>query len=131
MKKLLFILLLIPILSYSQAKIGYTKELLVKELTSMGLEVKEMSTEKDYSILVVNIDTLATVAHRLYKDSSYGCIIVPKNNNILNYYVKRYNKMYVSISHDKWLAYSEYYICEIELIYDEELGYIFVWSIKE
>ena len=131
MKKLLFILLLIPILSFSQAKIGYTKSALIKELTSHGYEVREIEHNSNHISLIVQIDTLVIVSHSIIDDFSYSSIIIPKDKSVINYYIKRYNEEYVPTAHNKWLAYLQHYICEIELVYDEDLGYVIVWIVKE
>jgi hypothetical protein len=136
MKKMMFLLFLLIFSSHlsSQSRLGSSFKEIKDEFSddaSVKLTEKYFTEAKEgryIKYLEVVIDN-ATVVY-IFNTSliCYGTYIVPANQGALNYYVELYNKRYVIISPTNWRMYHSSGYTEVELFFDENDLYYFLWS---
>jgi len=130
MRKVLtvFALIIIGFISFGQSRLGSSANEIKSEFYGSKYNLKE-AYDKDRDYYIKIDDTRATVLY--YFSSNRICnatVIAPDNQGALNYYVERYNKLYVILSSTTWKMYSNGGVSNIELVYPDSGGYFFVWK---
>jgi hypothetical protein len=123
-----FLLTIISIVAYSQARLGYTASEIKSEFWESRYKLTSGYTT-DKSVYYITIVTnRASVIY--YFDTDKVCtltIIAPDDQGALNYYVELYNRQYVIVSSTKWKMYTDNGFSNVELIYPDDGGYYFTW----
>jgi len=130
MKKstLLLIFSFIALISFSQSRIGSTANDIKEEFSDNVYNLKS-GYDKDGDYYIKIDEKRATVLYYFNENKlCYMTIISPDNQGALNWYVERYNKLYVITSSTTWKMYSEYGVSNIELFYPKGGGYMFIWK---
>jgi len=131
MKKLLLTIFfaLIFVVAFSQARLGYSASDIRTEFQESRYKLKSSYTDTGIYYITIRIENASVV---YYFNSDRICTltcIIPDNQGALNFYVELYNKMYVIVSSTNWKMYSANGISNITLVYPEEGGYYFTWTI--
>jgi len=118
----------IALISFSQSRIGHTVNQIKEEFSNNEYNLKS-GYDKDGDYYIKIDEKRATVLY--YFNDNHYCtmtIISPDNQGALNWYVERYNKLYVITSSTTWKMYNENGISNIELFYPKNGGYMFIWK---
>lgn len=130
MKKIILLFILFSVscgFGYTQSRLGYTFDQIKSEFTNEGLKVRIEKSEKLKTFLVVEMER-ADVQY-IFDDNKICTVtaIYPHNTGQLNYFVERYNKIYVIISPTKWRAYDETGYADIKLVYVDSI-FMLIWT---
>lgn len=130
MKKALLTILfgLASIVIFGQVRLGSSVTEIKKEFWESSYKLKGGYT--DDNLYYISIETeRASVIYYFNSDKVCTlCAILPDNQGQLNYYVELYNNQYVIVSPTQWKMYSNNGIANINLVYPDEGGYVFIWS---
>jgi hypothetical protein len=126
MKKLLLILMLVPIFGISQARLGSTRNEIYNEfelyypkfeISEDGLAYMHLETERSLLLYYFNNENLCNIS-----------VIAPKTQGDLNFFVEQYNNSYVIMGPTEWRMYSANgAISTIELV-THNGNTFFVWK---
>lgn len=126
----LLIVFLFTVNSFSQARLGSFAEEIKNEFWEDEYGLKEGYTDDNIYYLSLRMDRVSVLYYFNYDKICQFTIIIPDDQGALNYIVENYNNQYVIVSSTEWKMYSKNGISKIQLIYDEEGGYYFMWSIQ-
>ncbi len=130
-KILILVFIMSSFLSIGQSRLGTSSSEIKTEFSDPEYNLETGYTDEGSYFVSITINE-ATVNYYFDENKICNiCIISPKNQGQLNYYVEKYNKQYVIISSTEWKMYSEYGISEIKLIFPDEGGFLFLWSIPD
>ncbi len=126
---LLIFLFFFSNLLFSQARINWTEEQIKEDFFDYDFE--KYYTDDGYYIFTDNA-YLSSIA---YFFDEYGycdmTIILPDNQQALNFYVQNYNNKYVTISDTEWKAYTDNGVLIIKLVFQDNNSPYFVIVAKQ
>lgn len=130
MRILLTTLLLVTVISTAlgQSRLGSSAAEIKQEFQGYGNTVNsDYSNEGTY---YVTVDLEKAVVFYWFDEDFICvlCVVAPKNQGGLNFYVENYNSKYVVVSSTQWRMYYEGGYSDITLVFPEEGGYYFVWQ---
>jgi len=124
------VLILLSIHVFSQARLNSTASEIREEFSDAQYNLTSgFDDDGDYYISLKTEHS--NVIH--YFNDNYLCyvtIIIPNDQGALNMFVELYNSRYVIISDVKWKMYTSTGLADIELIFGENGGYYFLWTIS-
>jgi hypothetical protein len=126
MKKLILLILLIPTLGSSQARLGSTRSQIYTEFAEV---IPTFSTNSDgMEYLVVNLDKIMVLHYFNEMAVCTTSVIYPETQGALNNLVELYNNRYVIISPRSWRMYSsEGSYADVTLVTNNQITF-FVWE---
>jgi hypothetical protein len=126
MKKLLLILMLVPMFGISQARLGSTRAELFDEFAQYFPKFESPINGEPHMHFEME---RALVIHYFNRENiCVLSVISPKNQGDLNFFVEMYNNQYVIVSSTEWRMYSENgNIATVELVSNKGTTF-FIWK---
>lgn len=126
MKKLILLLLLIPIFGISQARLGSTKNQIYSEFAELIPSFANTSDGMEY--LVVNLDDVMALHYFNEMAVCTTSVIYPETQGALNSMVELYNSRYVIIGPFSWRMYtSSGGYADVKLVTSNQISF-FIWE---
>lgn len=107
-------LLILPLFSFSQARVHFTESQIKTEFGSKN--IKTAYTNKGVKYLYRQDETVVTYYYINDEGVCYMSMMVPLKQGALNYFVEDYNSKYVIVSDTEWKFYSKNGVMYITLI---------------
>lgn len=132
MKKLLTILLLIPVMLFSQEWIGYSHKDITSVLKKNNTKYKELENDDSTSIIIIQYESykLALVFTNTKSKLCFIEVYTPRNSKELNKLVSWFNLNTVIVSNTEWQSYDNGIISSVELLKYNEHSHIVVKYLK-
>ena len=125
-KYILFLLLFISTISYSQTRIGYSRKAIKEEF--YGYKMKSGINANGVPYLEVTLVGITAVYGFDDNAVCMSCVIIPHDNANLNTLVQKYNRDYIIISPIEWMMYSSGGILRIQMKMVDSGGAYFLWT---
>ena len=104
MKKLLLILMLVPLFGISQARLGSTRNEIYSEFAELIPSFSQNADGVEY--LIINIGNLMVLHYFNDNNICKTSVIYPETQGSLNALVESYNKQYVILGPKTWRMYT-------------------------
>jgi hypothetical protein len=133
MKKigLMFLLTLVSVIAFGQARLGYTFTDIKSEFGASKYNLEQGYREGIGYYIGVEMQNINVLYCFNSQKICTLTLIVPNTIGALNYLVEQYNSQYVIVSSTKWKQYSKNGIADIKLQYNDDGSCYFLWSIGE
>ncbi len=126
MKKIILLILLCPLLGYSQVRLGYKMSDIYSEFQEKNPRIS--TNEDGTAYMALNFEKCLTLHYFTDDKICFMTVISPNTQGDLNFFVEYYNKSYVILSPTSWRMYSTGGgNCDITLMTNEGQTY-FVWK---
>ncbi len=126
MKKIIFLLLICPLLGNSQVRLGHKMSDIYSEFQEKNPRMG--NNDDGIAYMAINFEKCLTLHYFTDDKVCFMTIISPNTQGDLNFFVEYYNQSYVILSPTSWRMYSTGGgNCDITLMTNEGQTY-FVWK---
>jgi len=125
LKKLTFLFLLIPLITFSQARLGSSLNEIRNEFSAHQMGYININ---NIPCLIVTYPDIQVRYYFNSKSFCYQTSLVTQNLKQSKHILDVYNKNYIITSKTTWIMNDSFRTAHIKFSYKDDIGYVFTWN---